>query len=88
MKVSVKEEWIKLNNIFNEIELKYDMLNDCYWGLKELFEMGNITDFTDIEYYLDDYITEEDEMFYGPITINKMIEDRDFCYRLFKEYIK
>jgi len=64
------------------------MLNDCYWGLKELFEMGNITDFTDIEYYLDDYITEEDEMFYGPITINKMIEDRDFCYRLFKEYIK
>ena len=88
MKVSVNENWIELNKMFNEIELKYDMLNDCYWGLKELFEMGNITDFTDVEYYLNDYIPEEYELFLGPINICKMMEDRDFVYSLVKEYIK
>lgn len=86
--MKVIENWKKLNNMFNEIELKYDILNDCYWGLKELFEMGDITDFDDVLDYINDYITEEDELFLGPINICKMIEDRDFVYSLVKEYIK
>ena len=72
-----------LNELFNKIECNYDMLNDCYWGIKELYDMGDITDIDDIEWYLENYVTEEDEMTLGCINLCKKIEDRDFVKRLF-----
>ena len=36
-----------------------------------------------INYYLDKYIDEEDEIMLGPINLCKKIEDRDFVRRLF-----
>ena len=85
MKVKLNKKWEEMNKIFKDIENKYDydMLNDCYWIIRELFEMGNIIDLDDVNYYLDKYIDEEDEIMLGPINLCKKIEDRDFVRRLF-----
>lgn len=70
---------------FNNLELKYDMLPDCYWEIEELFDLGNITTFDDVYEFLKEYVTEEDEMMLGHINLWKKIEDRDFVEKLFKE---
>ena len=77
------KKWEEMNKLFDNIESKYDMLNDCYWGVKELFEMGNIVDLDDVEWYLENYIDEYEEMVLGPINICKKMEDRDFVRSLF-----
>ncbi len=70
---------------FNNLELEYDMLPDCYWEIEELFDLGHITTFDDVYEFLKEYVTEEDEMMLGHINLWKKIEDRDFVEKLFKE---
>ena len=60
---------------------KYDVWNDL---MQEIAEECNEED---IEYLINNYITEEDEMLLGYYNLMKKIEDRDFVYNIYKELI-
>ena len=79
---------MNLNEILEKIELKDDMLNDCYFYIKGLVIDGVVCDLDEVFDYIEDWVDDEDEFCLGPINLCKKIEDRDFCYRMFKEYVR
>ena len=76
---------ILVKKLFDELAKKY---SDCeyslFWTLYDISREDK--DYLVYE-YLEDYITEEDELTLGPVNLAYKIEEQDFCYKVIADLL-
>lgn len=75
----------KLNKIINKIKLDYEIDSPCLELLEEYNSNGLIGDSIDLADFFHNYITDEDEIMLGHISLLAKIEDKDFIIKQLKK---